>query len=541
MQRKRSEPPLLLLAVLGLIMYMGVLFIAPFMEGADRLDENNIDKPSVTKQQAADAALKFAQNRFQLSSDVETSTLYQSYTTRSGYLQKEHLYDDYVKKYGTRFPLDYYEVEINDRATGVNYFIAVHYNTLAVIGFERNKPAGAKTNRVSSAETNLNQLLGQTITDMGYKPADFTMEPDSAANGTYTFHSRTDSIGEAKLVLVMKAENGQTTAFRPAFSIPGSYGEWKNAQDAKSALMTRISMLISFLMTIVAIWIVIRCRKEIGFAKGLLLTLVFLAVYLINNFNMMPAFRTTHGSGPTEAGALFYLWFVNVFVVLMGVSTYFTLLAGRHMWHDHGWIAWSTWKDHVFGDHVRTAMIRGYLLCLFLLGLQQVMLFTAGEAFDVWAISDPADSVYNMVYPALFPLMAWAAAISEEAVYRLFGIALFLKLTRNRFLAVLLPSLIWAASHTQYPIYPVYTRLVEVTVIGLIFGWAFLRFGFLTVVFAHAAMDSILMGLSLLYMGEPLQALLGIVYLVVPALAGWLLSWLHRTYADGGRIRPFPR
>ncbi|CAG7647336.1 CPBP family intramembrane glutamic endopeptidase [Paenibacillus allorhizosphaerae] len=540
MQRKRSEPSLLLLAVLGLIMYLGVIFISPFMEGADRLDENNIDKPSVTKQQAADAALKFAESRFRLSSDVETSTLYQSYTTRSGYLQKEHLYDDYLKKYGKRFPLDYYEVEINDRASGMNYFIAVNYNTLAVIGFERNKPAAAKTNSVSPSETNLTKLLEQTIAEMGYNPAAFVVEQDSSANGSFMFKSKSESIGDAKLALVMKVESGQTTAFRPAFSIPGSYGEWKNAQDDKSALMTRISMLVSLMMTIVAIWIVIRYRKEIGFSKGLILTLLFLAVYIVNNFNMMPAFRTTHGSGPTEAGAIFYLWFVNIFVFLMGLSTYFTLSAGRHMWLDHGWSAWPVWKDQIFGDHVRTAMIRGYMLCLFLLGLQQVMLFTAGEAFDVWAVSDPADSVYNMVYPALFPLMAWAAAISEEAVYRLFGIALFLKLTRNRFLAVLLPSVIWAASHTQYPIYPVYTRLVEVTVIGLIFGWAFLRYGFLTVIFAHAAMDSILMGLSLMYMGEPLQVLTGIVYLAVPALIGWLLSWLHRTYS-GGRYRPVPR
>jgi hypothetical protein len=132
-----------------------------------------------------------------------------------------------------------------------------------------------------------------------------------------------------------------------------------------------------------------------------------------------------------------------------------------------------------------------------------------------------------MSIPAVFPLLAWSAAISEEAVYRLFGIAFFLKLVRNRFAAVLLPSIVWALSHTQYPIYPVYTRLVEVTIIGLIFGFAFLKYGFMTVLFAHATMDSILMGLSLIDMGDLLHSLTGTFYLIVPALIGWFLGWLH--------------
>jgi membrane protease YdiL (CAAX protease family) len=132
-----------------------------------------------------------------------------------------------------------------------------------------------------------------------------------------------------------------------------------------------------------------------------------------------------------------------------------------------------------------------------------------------------------MVYPAFFPLMAWAAAISEESVYRLFGIPFFMKIVRSRFLAVLIPSMIWALSHTQYPIYPVYTRFVEVTVIGLIFGYAFMKYGFMTVLFAHASMDSILMGLSLFDMGDTAHSLIGGFYIIFPGLIGWLIAWFH--------------
>ncbi len=107
------------------------------------------------------------------------------------------------------------------------------------------------------------------------------------------------------------------------------------------------------------------------------------------------------------------------------------------------------------------------------------------------------------------------------------GIALMLKLTRSRFLAVLLPSVIWAMSHTQYPIYPVYTRLVEVTVIGLIFGYVFLKYGLLTALFTHASMNSILMGLSIMFVGEPEQVAIGAAYLAAPLAIGRVLSLLH--------------
>nr|WP_279537943.1 CPBP family intramembrane metalloprotease [Paenibacillus turpanensis] len=133
-----------------------------------------------------------------------------------------------------------------------------------------------------------------------------------------------------------------------------------------------------------------------------------------------------------------------------------------------------------------------------------------------------------MNYPILFPLMAWVAAIEEEAVYRLFGIALFTKLLRFRPLAVLLSSVIWALGHVQYPIYPSYTRLIEVTVLGILFGYLFLKFGFITVVFAHAAMDSILMGLSVMSLGDTVSALSGLFYLVFPAIVGWLLAAYYK-------------
>lgn len=529
MPKRRTEPPLLLLAVLGLMLYLGIMFASSLMEGTIRLKDDTADLPIVTKQQAADAAVKFIGSRFILGQNVEAHTLYQAYPMRTGYLLKEQLYEDYEKRYEVRFPLEFFEVEINDREKGVTYYVAVNYKSLQVFGFMMNRSSAARSDSVSAPASDPVKAAQDAIQEMGYQPAQFTLtgETGQAGSGSLIFRSSIERIGETPLELHLKVANGKVTALQPTFPVPDTFISWQEEQDDRSALMTRISMGITLLITLVALITIVRRRREIRYARGAFLTLLFLVIYIANNFNMLPAFRTMHGSGPSEPGALFYLWFSNIFVGAMAVSTYLALSAGRQLWLERGWNPWPVWRDSVFGSEVWKATVRGYLLCLFILGLQQTMFFIGAEAFDVWTVSDPTDSVYNMTYPGIFPLMAWVASISEEAVYRLLGIAVMLKLTRSRFLAVLLPSVIWAMSHTQYPVYPVYTRLVEVTVIGLIFGYVFLKYGFLTALFTHASMNSILMGLSIMIIGEPGQVAAGAAYLAAPAAIGWLLSRLH--------------
>ncbi|MCS7460214.1 CPBP family intramembrane metalloprotease [Paenibacillus doosanensis] len=532
--KRIAESSLLKLAVFGIILYLAVLFGSSWLHPEDAA-ETGESLPKVTKQQAADAAVRFVRDRFSLAEDYAASTLFQSHSDRSGYLQKEQLLETYLKSYPD-YPIDYFEVEINENGTGKTYYVDVDFANLRILGWSAFTSPAAKRQTVSSEASNPREAAERTMAEQGYSPADFSeaspLDPEdrqkTSALGTgFVYISKSKQIGEARLRLLLAVSEGKTTAFHADFGIPASFKSWQDEQNDNASTMTRISMLASLLMAAAALVVVIRYRRQITFRRGLFLTASFLAIYITNNFNMIPALRTMHSNGPSQWEATFNLWFLNIVIALMAVSVYFSFLAGRHMWKLRGWITCPVWADDGFGRHARSAMFRGYLLCLFILGIQQTLYFIAGEYFDVWAVNDPSDSVLNMTVPGLFPLMAWAAAISEEAVYRLFGIAIFLKLVRNRFAAVLIPGMIWALSHTQYPIYPVYTRFIEVTIIGLIFGYAFLKYGFMTVLFAHASMDSILMGLSLFDGEHWTISAIGLFYIVFPALIGWAAYWLH--------------
>jgi hypothetical protein len=109
--KRQSESPLLLLAVIGIILYLTVIG-SSYLQDPGETVEAESQYPVITKQEAANAAVHFVQERFGLSPGYRTGTWYQSNSTRSGYLQKEHLDDEYMKRF-ENLPIDYYEVEIN--------------------------------------------------------------------------------------------------------------------------------------------------------------------------------------------------------------------------------------------------------------------------------------------------------------------------------------------------------------------------------------------------------------------------------------------
>ncbi|MNC76506.1 hypothetical protein D3C75_1282410 [compost metagenome] len=74
--------------------------------------------------------------------------------------------------------------------------------------------------------------------------------------------------------------------------------------------------------------------------------------------------------------------------------------------------------------------------------------------------------------------------------------------------------------------------------LGLIFGYVFLRYGFFTAVFAHAIMDSLLMSIYLMVEQPTLPHILaGIFYIILPALIGFIIRYLHPRFG-GPRRRP---
>ncbi|MCY9591413.1 CPBP family intramembrane metalloprotease [Paenibacillus chitinolyticus] len=546
MKKYGPDKPLLLLALTGFLLYAAVVFI--YNAGAAPAGSGPYETAaSITKEQAAEAAVAWLRQR--QGADAEngsgavtvggspgTFVSYQSEKELSGYLTKDKLQTLYDKSYASRVPVDYYRVEVAEASPSVRkWIIDIHMTTKAVIGWSRIGGEALAAVSASDAE----KAAREAIARHGYEEAEFKrISPPAAMSGMLLFEREKEPVGDAKLTIGVKLDGTSVSSFTQSFRLPAAFTSWLKHQEDTASMWTRISLWGNGLMALIALGYTVLKWRTVDFSRGVLLTAVYAVIYVMNNINMYPAYKA--GSTPTSSGqeAILSIMLINFVTLLMAAAVYFSFTAGEALWRREGKSVMPRWRDADFGARITRSMVQGYLLCLFLLGLQQVLFLVAEKGFGVWSVNDPMSSPRNMLQPALLPLMAWAAGISEEATFRLLGIALFSRLLRFKWLAVLLPSLIWAAGHTAYPIYPVYTRLIEVTVLGLVFGYAFLRYGFLTALFAHTAMDSILMGLSLLT-GEGLAAstpALGLLYMALPAAVALAVSWLHKLrFVSGSR------
>jgi len=66
---------------------------------------------------------------------------------------------------------------------------------------------------------------------------------------------------------------------------------------------------------------------------------------------------------------------------------------------------------------------------------------------------------------------------------------------------VLFSSIIWGFGHSSYAVFPFWFRAIEVSLMGLIFGVVFLRYGIIAVIAAHYAFD-VFWGVSAYLLGK---------------------------------------
>ena len=117
-----------------------------------------------------------------------------------------------------------------------------------------------------------------------------------------------------------------------------------------------------------------------------------------------------------------------------------------------------------------------------------------------WAPQDlNYENVVSTYVPWIYPLaIGIYAATSEEFLFRLFAIPYLMRITKSRFLAVVLPAFMWGFLHSNYPQEPAYIRGIEVGLIGIVAGLVMLRWGIWATLTWHYTVDAFLISTSLL-------------------------------------------
>jgi hypothetical protein len=117
-----------------------------------------------------------------------------------------------------------------------------------------------------------------------------------------------------------------------------------------------------------------------------------------------------------------------------------------------------------------------------------------------WA---PQDLNYSESVNTAFPWISGAAigllaSLNEEFTFRLFAIPFFMRVTRSRWIAVIVPAFLWGFLHSNYPQEPAYMRGIEIGLIGIVAGIVMLRWGIIATLIWHYTVDASLVGLLLI-------------------------------------------
>lgn len=487
-----------LLGGIGLVLFL-IFQVFP-SSSSDTLNQQNTKV--ISKSEAEGTARTFAASVLHMKIvDTEKALVtYQSHSDLYGYLSKEKLLDKYNKTFEKQFPYDIYRVRLPEE-TGGYVNVDVHMNTGKALAYSQ-EPAysnyaaallqsdsNLRSEKMHIVEGNISQeekeqLALPVIKAWGFDKTKLQVTSGADEAGlVYTDNSRT--IRDSKLKLTFTYEEGQIRSFEPVFAVPESHSDYVKKETNKAKWLTGLGYaLLTFALGVLAIIYSILTRQHTSFKRGIFLSVFYFVVSMLSAINMLPVFKSQGLSG---AGLQFAFIIQGILTLLMTVLLYFSLVGGNGLWRKLGINPWARAKEPGYGKYVLHSMFTGYLWAFILLGVQSIIYIVLDKTIHTWSTTDATQSPYNMVYPWLLPIMAWMAGISEEAVYRLFGIPMMKKIVRNTFIACLIPTLIWALGHTLYPIYPVISRPIELTIVGLIFSLIFLRHGYITVMFSHVS------------------------------------------------------
>lgn len=122
----------------------------------------------------------------------------------------------------------------------------------------------------------------------------------------------------------------------------------------------------------------------------------------------------------------------------------------------------------------------------------------------------------------------------EDVMFRALLIPGLYVLFRKKWVAIIIPAVLWSLSHISSASVPFYLRMIEVSIIGVIYGIAFLQYGLVAVLIAHWFTDFYLMFLESVSWLPNAWLAASILFIV---LGSALLIFRH-AHEKRGRITP---
>ncbi len=347
--------------------------------------------------------------------------------------------------------------------------------------------------------------------------------------------------GGAKLLIGATISGEEIRGFyKSRLDIPEKFQRYIANKLALGEHISGFAFILLIAFVIYSIFLVLNRRYALAirFAKRWFISLaIFLAilnvVYLLNNFQGIIFGYPTSISLASFIGlqlqrAIINLVFLSIFFIMPGLAGEW--LREEVMPDNRQSSFFHYLKSTFYSRNVTKSILLGHLLFFIILGFQAVIFYLGQKYAGVWKEWMRLAQFSSAYIPFLSAFIIGVnATFSEEIIFRIFGISLAKKYLKNAALAVAIISLCWGLGHSGYAIFPVWFRILEISLIGLLFGFIFFRYGIIPLIVAHYLFD-VFWGLAAYILGRSCPYLFfgSLVIMTLPLAWAVMAYWKNK-------------
>ncbi|MDD3374919.1 MAG: CPBP family intramembrane metalloprotease [Candidatus Omnitrophica bacterium] len=509
---------------------------------------------SIGKKQALQIAQEYiAQKQNVDFANFQHAVILKSRTSADRYLQKTIGFNkelEFIKK--NDFNLFYWKVRFFKENEKEEFLVSIDPKNGDIISFRHIISDTAKREEIGSKNS---QLLAKNFLkdNFNFDFSRYTFKEESTEkrdnrtdyyfawqkNGIEIPWSKTPNSGTAKLITSLTISGNEILYFsKNHLDVPDQFSRMIENSKQSGRVFSGIFMLLYYLLLMAAIFFVVIQKNSIAMHAtknfyAILAGVVFvlLIVFHLNNIQNFLFDYSTASTLKIFFSELALYLVIGAF--LSAISLVLPGLAGESMACESpkkqkGFLPYLS--SRFLSREIFFLVLIGYLGAIIMLGIQSAAFYIGQQYFNVWIERLQIPQLSSNYWPFLtIFIIAIRASLSEEIMFRLFGIHFGTKILKNVLLAVILSSIIWGFGHTHYPIFPMWFRGIEVSILGFFLSFIYLRFGIIPVVVSHYLFDAFWGGAGfILGKSQPFDFITCLFVLFIPLLWGLFAFFINK-------------
>ena len=442
------------------------------------------------------------------------------------------------------FPLVHYRAYFKKRGEPVSYTVSWHPE-VGVIGWSRwvEEDEPGPSLELEQARELARDAIERAL---NLDPADFeeravsSTDQDSRRDYSFRFETTHDFPPELRERIRIAVAGDRVVAATRSVQVPASARRDARRAEAPGRALETAGIVMLTLAIVGAFFVfLIRLRAgQVRLARAMIWPAVvfvcLLGTYALETPNL---FRFWEPLWPKWVSDFQYLSGRGLEGLALGLLLLIVVAGGdaldRESGAGRGASLWNLARLRI-DRSVALASGRGFLVGLLCGGVMTLSILVLQSIAGATTSLQPRGFFFytlNTASPALTSLLFFfGVALAEELGYRFFAGSWLLALTRRWWIAIVVPAVIYGLIHTRFgflpPAEPWWGRALVLTLVGCVWGWAFLRYDALTVVLSHFTADLFIFNWPRLASGQTsvvIVSTLTIAVPLLPALIGWAL------------------